>query len=176
MDATSFETERLRLRSWRASDFDAAQRLFRDPEVMRYIPIPPIDTEEKARELFERIRAREPATGMCLWVVEDKLTGAVLGDCGLKPLDEGEEIEVGYHFFPEHWGLGYATEAARGALEHGFERLGLDRIVAVVLPENVASTRVLEKAGMRRAGERKAYGANTVFFELTAREWKDATG
>src|SRR5215212_5509923 len=86
--------------------------------------------------------------GLGLWAVEDQADGALMGQCGLFYLDKTTEIEVAYLLAQRYWGQGYATEAARAALRFGFETLGLDRIVAVVRPENAGSRRVLEKAGL----------------------------
>jgi RimJ/RimL family protein N-acetyltransferase len=91
----------------------------------------------------------------------------VIGSAALKPLeDTGPEIEVGYHLGRAHWGRGYATEAARGLLQHGFERLGLARIVAVVDPENTRSLAVVARLGMRAEGPCRCYDRDCLKFAL----------
>lgn len=109
-------TERLRLRPYRPDDLAALFPVFGDPEVMRYSQSgadPTIEaTEARLRKLIDHQRS----FGFGLWVVEDRATGAVLGDCGLKQLEEGPEIEVGYRFGQPHWGRGYATEAAAASV------------------------------------------------------------
>ena len=102
--------------------------------------------------------------GFSLWVVEDRATGALLGDCGLKQLEEGPEIEVGYRFAREHWGKGYATEAAAASMRYGFGTVGLARIVAVVAPPNVASCHVLEKIGLEYQRRIHCYGREMNYF------------
>jgi RimJ/RimL family protein N-acetyltransferase len=77
----------------------------------------------------------------------------VIGFCGLKYLEDLNAVDVGYRFLPEYWGRGLATEACLASVTFGFEVLKLDRIIGLVLPDNVASIRVLEKVGMRSAGE-----------------------
>ena len=86
--------------------------------------------------------------GLSLWVAREKATGAVVGDCGLPPLElRGPDVELGYRLGRSHWGRGLATDAATACLRAGFEELGLDRIVAVAHPDNAVSRRVLEKIG-----------------------------
>lgn len=122
------------------------------PEVMRYTGEPPLQSVEEAREMI----AAYPdfnTHGFGRWGCVLKETGAMIGFCGLKYLDELGEVDVGFRFLPEYWGRGVATEACRACVELGFETMGLERTIALVLPENVASIRVLEKTGMRRDGE-----------------------
>ena len=106
--------------------------------------------------------------GFSLWVVK-ALTGTILGDCGLKQLEEGPEIEVGYRFARPYWGRGYATEAAAASVRHGFGTLGLARIVAVVEPPNVASHRVLEKIGLQYQRLAYYYGRPMSYFAADTR-------
>jgi ribosomal-protein-alanine N-acetyltransferase len=81
-------------------------------------------------------------------------------------LEGGPEIEVGYRFLKDHRGRGYATEAAAASIAFGFDELGLDRIVAVALPENTASRRVLEKCGLTEIGLTHVYGLDHVKYEI----------
>ncbi len=91
--------------------------------------------------------AIQAAHGFSLWVAREKSTGAVVGDCGLQPLElPSPDVELGYRLGRRHWGRGLATEAATACLRTRFEKLGLNRIVAVAHPDNAASPRVLEKA------------------------------
>lgn len=90
--------------------------------------------------------------GMGVFATERRADGAFVGWHALKPLPTTDEIEVGYRLLPEHWGQGYATEGARALVKHGFETLGLERIVVIALPENTASLRVMEKVGMVDGG------------------------
>ncbi len=107
------------------------------------------DVEESRRRL-ERLMEHQERHGFSLWAVTDREAGAVMGDCGLiLYAHEGLEIELGFRLAKAYWGRGYATEAARAWVAHGFDVLGLDRIVAATHPENAASQRVLEKVGMR---------------------------
>jgi ribosomal-protein-alanine N-acetyltransferase len=87
------------------------------------------------------------------WGVWERESGELVGDCSLH-FDTGfAEWELSYGFRRDRWGLGYATEAARACVRHGFDELGLEKIVADVDPENLRSARVLEKCGFTRVGE-----------------------
>lgn len=151
-----FRTDRLVVRPWQASDLDAVFAMNRDPEVTRYLPdYMACPTLDDARAWLEtRIARYDPSSGLGFWAVVEAASGEVVGGAVLDhaPIDGGNPVEIGYYLARGAWGRGYATEIARGLLGHGFDTLGLDRIVAVILPENVASGRVLEKAGMRHVG------------------------
>jgi ribosomal-protein-alanine N-acetyltransferase len=104
------------------------------------------DTERRLQDLMDH----QDEHGFSLWAVTDRANGTVMGDAGLiHYAHRGPEIELAYRLAKPYWGKGYATEAARAWVQHGFDELGLDRIVAVTHPENAASQRVLEKVGMR---------------------------
>jgi RimJ/RimL family protein N-acetyltransferase len=84
------------------------------------------------------------------WAVELKKSGELIGWCGLNHLPDTDEIEVLYLIGEDHWGKGLATEAAFSTVEYAFEVAGLETLVGIVHPENIASRRVLEKIGMPR--------------------------
>jgi len=105
----------------------------------------------------------ERERGYTLWAVEAKATGEFVGQSGLVPVEGiGPEIEIAYHFAKTSWGKGYATEAAIAVLAHGLGDLGLARVIAIVMPSNVASCRVVEKAGMRLEGTATYYGISDL--------------
>jgi len=88
--------------------------------------------------------------GFGMWMLRDAVSKAIIGRAILRHLDvEGvDEIEVGYGFMPEYWGRGLATEVARACVKMGFERLGVETLVAVTTPDNLASQHVMRKAGL----------------------------
>ena len=143
-------TERLRLRPATLDDLDAWQAISRDAETEWFGK--PSSTQDDARANLEKHMAHQATHGFGLWAVEQRRTGDVIGVAGLGHLWDGAEIEVGYRFLRAHWGQGYATEAARAAIAFGFAELGLERIVAVTEPQNVASRRVMEKCGLTFVG------------------------
>jgi RimJ/RimL family protein N-acetyltransferase len=87
--------------------------------------------------------------GFGLWHVSRKSDGSAIGMCGLLKRDTLPDVDIGYAYFPEFWGQGYAVEAAAGALAYGARKFGLRRVVAIVSDHNAGSIRVLEKLGMR---------------------------
>ncbi|HEY7148998.1 MAG TPA: GNAT family N-acetyltransferase [Gaiellaceae bacterium] len=155
-------TERLRLRAPTVGDLDAWHAIYVDAEEVWY-GAPRSSFAENGAKLLRQIAHFERYRfGMCS-VERD---GDTIGAAGLQHLEGGPEIEVGYRFLKEHWGHGYATEAALASLEWGFGELGLDRIVAVALESNVASRRVLEKCGLEEIGLTHVYGLEHVKYEI----------
>jgi RimJ/RimL family protein N-acetyltransferase len=125
-----------------------------DPEVTRYIGDGTPWSEQRSRQFVERQMALFDQRGFCLWKLAARPDGLhsgggrLIGFCGLQPLPETEEIEIGWWLARAWWGRGLATEAARVALRDGFARAGLQRIVAIAQPANTASIGVMRKLGM----------------------------
>ena len=159
-------TDRLRLRPYRSDDVTAMFAIFGDSEVMRYSMSGADRSVESTQARIQKLIDHQVLFGFSLWVVEDRSTGTILGDCGLKQLEEGPEIEVGYRFARANWGRGYATEAAAASVRYGFDALGLARIVAVVEPPNVASRHVLEKIGLKYQCLAHYYGRPMSYFAV----------
>jgi ribosomal-protein-alanine N-acetyltransferase len=109
-------------------------------------------------------------TGYCLWWWRERSSGELVGYCGLNRDEvEGEPIvEIGWSVTPGRQGEGFATEAARAALDRGFRRAGLERIVAFALIENVRSRRVMEKLGMAYVRDFERAGLPHALYELRA--------
>jgi ribosomal-protein-alanine N-acetyltransferase len=163
------ETPRLRLRPFAAGDLDDLCGLFGDPEVMRYVGNG-VRTREETEASLARMAGHWPRLGFGMWALHDKETGRFVGRCGLQPLADTPEVELGYTLHRAFWGRGLAAEASAAALRHGFETVGLPRVVAIALPENAASRRVMEKAGL--AFERTAadpYGPREVVWYALSR-------
>lgn len=167
--AVVIETDRLRIRLPREQDAATYFEIHSDPDVMRWLGGPTPSSVEEEAERIVRNRAMHEELGFTMWAVEEKDSGAVVGVAGIFRVENvGPEIEVAYHFRKDRWGRGYATEAARACLDYGFETVGLERIVGLVAPENVASARVLEKCGMTREGTAHHYGMDLVVYALSA--------
>jgi len=145
-----FETPRLRLRQWRESDLAPFAALAADPEVMAFLL--PLPTRADSDALAERLKARIDENGWGFWAVEHKDSGEFAGFTGLNvplaALPFSPCVEIGWRFGRKWWGQGLATEAARGALQIGFERLGFDEIVAFTAVGNLRSAAVMERIGM----------------------------
>jgi [ribosomal protein S5]-alanine N-acetyltransferase len=142
------ETERLILREFAPEDLDSLAAVLCDPHTMRFYPAP-LD-RAGVFEWIDRNRRRYADMGHGLWAMLLKQTGEVIGDCGLtiQNIDGVDEIEIGYHVRHDHWGHGYAPEAARSCRDYGFANLNVERLISLIRPENLPSRRVAEKIGM----------------------------
>ena len=148
-----FETERLWLRQWRSTDRVPFAALNADPNVMRFFPAPLTRAESDA--MVDRCEAYIAERGWGFWAVETKATSEFIGMAGLHvtapELPFSPCVEIGWRLAEKHWGKGFATEAARGALRVGFERLGVPEIVSFTAVNNVRSRAVMERLGMLEA-------------------------
>ncbi|MGC3970757.1 MAG: GNAT family N-acetyltransferase [Pirellulales bacterium] len=164
--STSWEllTPRLRMRPYQIDDAVTMFGVFGDPEVMRFSQSGADPNVAATQVRVQKLVDHQQRFGFSLWVVEDRATGEILGDCGLKQLADGPEIEVGYRFARAHWGRGYATEGAAASVDYGFRTLGLSRITAVVEPTNLASCKVIEKIGLRFERLAHYYGREMNYY------------
>jgi RimJ/RimL family protein N-acetyltransferase len=150
------ETARMiceRLRPVHAAELAAH---LRDPRIARWTTAtgqPP--TELEVIEGLAAKVAHWDRHGFGLWLLRDRVTGAMVGRGGLQHtfVSGMQEIELAWSIAPERWGQGLATELALASMRAGFEDLQLPELVALTLPDNIASRRVMEKAGMTYAGE-----------------------
>jgi Acetyltransferases, including N-acetylases of ribosomal proteins len=166
--ATIYSTDRLVIRDWtqEPADLDRVFDMYSRTEVVRFLnaPLFPLRDRAGAADTVRRWHARNATfpAGYGIWAVQRRDDDLVVGTVMLKPLpgvDETkltDDIEVGWHLHPDSWGQGYATEAARGAVERGFA-LGASEIYAVVSPGNEASMRVARRLGMTAIGRRTGW-------------------
>jgi RimJ/RimL family protein N-acetyltransferase len=132
---------------------DHAHVYYSNPLVWRYMGAEESRSLDETRERVDDLRDLERDHGFTLWAVVERSSGAVIGDCGLIPLERlGPEVELGYRFGPASWGKGYATEAAVAVRDLGFQRFGLERIYVDVSPGNDGSLNVARKLGARLLG------------------------
>jgi [ribosomal protein S5]-alanine N-acetyltransferase len=163
-------TARMRLRPRVPADLEANLAMDLDPLVHRYVFMDGPPDPLAYREALTRRIASPPETGG-IWVVEWRERPGFLGWCGLFPLEDSGLIELGYRYVQEAWGRGVASEAGRAVLDYGFTTLGLDPIVAVAHPDNLASRRVLAKLGFAHEGLRPHYGQDLAFYRLTRADY-----
>jgi RimJ/RimL family protein N-acetyltransferase len=149
----TLSTARLHLRAWREADLGPFAALNADPRVMAFFPKVLDCTESDA--LAARISAHFTNHGFGLWAVEVPGRADFIGFAGLAvPSFDAHFtpcVEIGWRLAREHWGNGYATEAARAALAFGFCDLALGEIVSFTAPANWPSRRVMERLGMKRS-------------------------
>ena len=167
------ETARMRFLPWGGEDWPSLRPLARDPEVMRYISGGDLWSDERNREFAEKQIKCFAERQFCFWRLIHKESGEMIGFCGLQPFDDTPETEIGWWLARDRWNQGLATEAAREALRDGFERVGLKRIVSVAMPENRASTHIMEKLGMRFERTTTRRGFVVVLYAVEKRNAED---
>jgi RimJ/RimL family protein N-acetyltransferase len=161
------ETLRLELREFVTADRPDLERLDTDPRVMKYIGAGRLSTPDEITAAIHRVqRIYRVYPGLGNWRASRRDTGAYLGWFSLKYIPDTIRIEVGYRLVPEAWGQGFATEGASALVRYGLDDLGLERIIGITHPGNVASQRVLRKAGMTAAGWGHYYGHRCRVFEV----------
>ncbi len=162
------ETARLHMRRLTERDLDELAALRSDAEIMRFIG------EQSRERVSQRLQVymswyEKFGFGMC--GVSLKGQRPLIGWSGLGTLEDTGEIEVGYGFDKPYWGQGFATEVAAAWLRYGFEHIGLKRIVAIAMPENIGSRRVMEKLGMRYERNARHYGVDVVYYAMDRDEF-----
>jgi RimJ/RimL family protein N-acetyltransferase len=145
MEVPTLTTERLTLRGWREDDLDHYAAIAADPEVMRFMG-GALDRADAWRQIAVFVGHWE-LRGYGLWVVERD--GELIGRVGLLQPEGWPGLEVGWLLGREAWGHGYATEAARAAVEHAWRELGAEELISLIAPDNLPSQRVAERLGMR---------------------------
>jgi [ribosomal protein S5]-alanine N-acetyltransferase len=142
-----FETDRLTVRHFTAADYDNYFSLQGNADVMQYIR-PPRTREESDTFLTDKILAAPAGDFKGIWAVEEKGSGLFIGCFVIIPIpDDIEKTQLGYSFLPEHWGKGYATEVTKEGVNYFYNRTPLSEIYGVTETPNVASQKVLLKAG-----------------------------
>jgi RimJ/RimL family protein N-acetyltransferase len=144
------QTARLLCERLRAEHGDDLSKLLLDPLVSRTLwasPEPPSELEVM-ESMAAKIEHWE-RYGFGMWLLRDRGTGETVGRGGLQWTHVADErtVEAGWAIMPQRWGQGLATELANASVQVGFERVGLTEIVAFTRPDNIASRRVMEKAG-----------------------------
>jgi RimJ/RimL family protein N-acetyltransferase len=190
------ETERLVHRPLTMDDLDPLAAIYADPRVRRFFPEGTLTRDETREELEWIIDVYYGRYGYGLWATVLKETGALIGRCGLlpwrviparaaglaldspdefPPVDAVYEVELAYLLAKEFWGRGLATEAARAIVEHGFERLGVPRLICLIDPGNDASLRVATNAGMTRDGDVEIDDETIPLHSISAERWRAGT-
>lgn len=173
-------TERLILRDFVESDWEAVLAYQQDPLYLRYNEWTSRSAEE-VRQFIQMFLDHQKQVSRIKFqfAVTLKSTGQLIGNCGVRrDSPEAGEGDMGYELDPQHWGNGYATEAARAVLGFGFSHMNLQRISAWCVADNIGSARVLEKLGMqleRRLRDRKYFKGrwwDTLCYAISYEEWQ----
>jgi ribosomal-protein-alanine N-acetyltransferase len=166
MIRTKLETKRLTLRLFTIDDLQIMFRLGTDPDIIKYADTPCKDLEEAKQRLEQGPLADYQKYGYGRFAVELKKTGKVIGFCGIKYLPEIDLPELGYRYLKEYWGMGIGTEAAQACVEFARQDLKIEKLIALIVPENIASIRVAEKLGMTRGPLIHIYDTDAFQYEM----------
>ncbi len=167
----TIETARLILRPWCADDLEELERLFADPIIRQGRHLP----SERIITIAESSLRQWQRNGFGPWAALDKSTGQWIGRVGLDELDDwpdAHKVEVGWELHHAWWGKGLATEAGLAALQFGFGKHQLERIISVTAPWNTASRRVMERSGLVYQGLRQWKGVEVVWYALDRSVWQ----
>jgi RimJ/RimL family protein N-acetyltransferase len=154
----TLETARLLLRQFRQSDFEPLAALHADPVVMRYLGDGKPRSRSETWVAMASYLGHWELRGYGLWAVEEKATGEFVGRIGLLNPEGWPGLEVAWTLARARWGNGFATEGAKAALDYAFSVLGLDHLISLIHPDNVASIRVALRIGEKLQGQAELFG------------------
>jgi RimJ/RimL family protein N-acetyltransferase len=160
------ETERLILRPSTSADLEAWARLFADAEVVRYIPKSDLTPRERAERSIASYARMWQLDGTGAWVLTRKGENEMLGYSWVAYRADTDEYELGYGIARSAWGQGLVTEAARATVRFALDHASMERIMAVVVPENAASARVLAHLGFVYEKEAVYYDLAVAYYAL----------
>jgi len=169
---TILTTDRLRLEPIDDQHFDGLQAMNRLPEVMRFITGTP-ETPEQTGRMIELVKGRWAQYGFSWWAFIERDSGRLIGAGCIQYLGRApaNPHEIGWRLVPDKWGQALALEAAQAMAGWAFETLRAPLLVAVCLPENANSARVMQKLGMRYRGEETWYERPHAAWEITRAAW-----
>jgi RimJ/RimL family protein N-acetyltransferase len=147
-------SDRLIMRRFSISDADFIVELLNTEGWIKYIGDRNVKTTKQAQEYLENGPIKSYLTnGYGLYIVELKSDGKPIGMCGLIKRNYLEYLDIGFAFLPDYNGKGYAYEIAEKTLQYAFGVLKQEKILAITLPENIPSIRLLEKLGLEYEGK-----------------------
>lgn len=172
LDNLYIETERLILRPMTEEDIEYSYQMNLDAEVSKYTHDGGVvSREEVARRIREHVMGDYAKHGYGRLAVIHKADNTFIGFAGLKYLEDYKEVDLGYRFMQKYWGKGIATEAGRACLEFGFKTLGLQRIIALTIPENAGSVGVLKKLNFQFEKEVLEDGIKAHKYAIHKTDW-----
>jgi RimJ/RimL family protein N-acetyltransferase len=171
----TLRTDRLILRPIAPSDVDALHTFWTDPAVRKYLWDNEIISRDMVAGIVEASEASFRTQGAGLFALElVEVAGELVGFCGLRHMDGGDDMELLFGILPRYWGEGLVSEAARRVLRHGFDDCGLDRILGATDTPNQRSVRVMQRLGMVFEERRNYKGLDTVVYSISPAELADA--
>ena len=171
MSIPVIETAHVRLRPFSVADVDRLYLIANQENIFRYFPNPNAWTREKTERFIHEQSSHWEQHGYGWWGVEQLGTPGLIGWNGLQYLPDTHEIEVGYLLDKEYWGHGWTTEGAWASLRFGFE-MGINSIIAIVHPENIASQSVALKCGMLFVDRNNYFGMDCFRYSIQMNDFK----
>ena len=171
MECLVLQTERTRIRQLQETDLENLVRLERNPEVMKHITGKPRAIKEIDERFWNHLENYAIDPGFGVWAVCLRDQNKLIGTANLNFIPDTEIRQIGYKFFPEVQGKGLAAEVARELIRYGFLCCGLSEISAVCNPENLASEKVMQKAGMEYVGKQVYYGTECLHYRVDSEKW-----
>jgi [ribosomal protein S5]-alanine N-acetyltransferase len=161
------ETPRLLIRYFKIEDVDLLFEVFSDPDVMRFSIKGPL-TKFETQQFINRCIEAYPNLGYSQYAVVLKESNMLIGHCGFfdQTIDNHVEVELGYRYAKLYWGKGLATEAACACRDYGFSQRLFKRIISIIEPDNIASIRVAEKAGLTFEKKSLFHGTSVNIFAM----------
>ena len=161
------QIDRLIMEPLQFSDLDSLAAIWSNPEVTKFlpsrgVPIPREKTEKALASFIEHWQK----LGYGIWKILEDESDKMVGYGGLRYLEELNEVELLYGLAKEYWGKGIATRAANASVLFGFNQANLDRIIALALPENEASKKVIEKTGFKYEKQIHIFNLDGLYYSI----------
>lgn len=172
----TIETERLTLRAFSEADATALFELSQDPDVMRYVGERRVPTLQESWRGVAGMIGHWAMRGYGQWAIEERASGQFIGRAGIINPVDWPGPEVGYLLGKAWWGHGYATEAARAAMDWGFEQVGFPELISLIFAENVRSIAVATRLGESLRGDTDLWGNTVRLYGITRAEWEARRG
>lgn len=153
------------------SDLDFLAEIWADHEVTRFLPSQGVPiSREHTKKALQSFVAHWQQQGYGIWAIRENTSSfGMIGYCGLRHLGELDEVEVLYGLAREYWGRGIATQAVKASIFYGFNVASLDRVIAMTMPDNQASRRVIEKAGLYYEKQVHMFNLDVLYYSITRR-------
>jgi ribosomal-protein-alanine N-acetyltransferase len=170
-EAPRLRTRRLVLTPAGEDDIAYLERHWSDPDVRRWLWDGAAPSRGAVAAIVRRSEATFARGGYGLWTLRLEGSGEPVGACGLRDLDDRDDVEIIYSLESRLWGQALASEAAEAMLRYAFEHLGLERVLGGADEPNVASARVLKKLGMHAIGVLVQEGSPVPFYAVSRAEF-----
>lgn len=165
------ETERLALRAFKNSDLEPYYEMMAEPDITRYLMSGEPMSRHDAWRSIATLAGHWMLHGYGQWALEEKASGRFVGRCGIIEPEGWPQQEIGWVLHKNAWGKGYATEAAKAALQYAFEEMKLDKIISLIQPGNQGSVKVAERIGETYEKRIEIFGKQADVYSLTAKDY-----